>query len=508
MSKKKRTTAKAMNKLYYGDNLDVLRKYIADESIDLCYIDPPFNSNRDYNQIYATASNEDKAQSQAFVDTWEWDKSAIDGLNEILENEEKRFNIELVKFIDNIKNIVCKGSLLAYLISLALRVTEIHRALKKTGSFYFHCDPTASHYIKLLLDNIFVPKGGNMRNEIIWHYTGNSVPKYCLPRKHDVIFSYCKGDVSKFYPQNILIPYSEKTEKRYNHIDDEGRRYKVSALRKGIQEIVYMKTGKYSDDVWDIPVARGKEALGYPTQKPEALLERIIKASSNETDNILDAYCGCGTTVAVCERLNRKWVGIDITYQSISLIIKRLEDTYGEKVSQNFELNGIPRDIESATALALKKDDRVRKEFEKWVILTYTNNYAYINEKKGSDKGIDGRMFMAVSSDKSKEVLFSVKSGKVSVKDIRDFRGVLEREENAVIGIFITLNNPTKDMINEAKEAGVYVNSSNNQPFDRIKIITTEQIINGERLYLPLPKRDVVRQAESNDKSEKIDIDF
>jgi len=497
-----------MNKLYYGDNLEVLRKYIADESVDLCYIDPPFNSNRDYNQIYTTTNSEDRAQSQAFVDTWEWDKSAISGLNEILENEQKRFNIESVKFIDNIKNIIGKGSLLAYLISLTLRVTEIHRALKKTGSFYFHCDPTASHYIKLLLDNIFVPKGGNMRNELIWHYTGNSVPKYCLPRKHDVIFSYCKEDMSKFYPQNILIPYSEKTEKRYNHVDEEGRRYKISALRKGIRETVYMKEGKYPDDVWDIPVARGREALGYPTQKPEALLERVIKASSNENDVVLDAYCGCGTTVAVAQRLNRNWIGVDITYQSVSLIIKRLEDAYGKKIMQEFELNGIPRDMEAATALAHKNDDRVRKEFEKWAILTYTNNYAYINEKKGADKGIDGRAFMAISSDKSKEVLFSVKSGKVSVKDIRDFRGVLEREENAVIGVFITLNSATKDMISEAKEAGVYVNPYNNEPFDRIKIIATQQIIAGERLYLPLPKRNVVKRAENNDNSEKIDIDF
>ena len=498
-----------MNKLYYGDNLEVLRKYIADESVDLCYIDPPFNSNRDYNQIYATSNNEDKAQSQAFVDTWQWDESAVDGLNEIIENRDKRFNIELVKFIDNIKNVIDKGSLLAYLISLARRITEIHRVLKPTGSFYFHCDPTASHYIKLLLDSIFVSRGGNMRNEIIWHYTGNSVPKYCLPRKHDVIFSYCKENASKFYPQNILIPYSEKTEKRYNHTDDEGRRYKISALRNGVREVVYMKEGKYPDDVWDIPVARGKEALGYPTQKPEALLERIIKASSNEGDTVLDAYCGCGTTVAVAQRLKRKWVGVDITYQSVSLIIKRLQDTYGEEIIQKFELNGIPKDMNAAVALAHKKDDRVRKEFEKWAILTYTNNYAYINEKKGGDRGIDGRAFMAVSSENTKEVLFSVKSGeKVGVSDIRDFRGVLDREENAVTGVFITLKNPTKDMISEAKDAGIYVNPFNNQPFDKIKIVTVESIIGGDRLYLPLPKRDVVKRAESSDKSEKINIEF
>ena len=494
-----------MNKLYYGDNLEVLRKYIADESFDLCYIDPPFNSNRDYNQIYATVNSEDKAQSQAFVDIWGWDESAIDGLNEIIENRGKRFNIELVKFIDNIKNIIDKGSLLAYLISLAQRTTEIHRVLKPTGSFYFHCDPTASHYIKLLLDSIFVSRGGCVLNEIIWCYSRMAAKgQKQLSRCHDVIFWYSKSKKWTFNVDEIRLAYAETSKARAG--------YKKTNLGGGApksQICELNENGKFPEDWLQIPFIRGKEYLGYPTQKPEALLERIIKASSNEGDTVLDAYCGCGTTIVVAEKLKRKWVGIDITYQSVSLIIKRLQDTYGEEIIQNFELNGIPKDMNAAIALAHKKDDRVRKEFEKWAILTYTNNYAYINEKKGSDRGIDGRAFMAVSAENTKEVLFSVKSGeKVGVSDIRDFRGVLDREENAVTGVFITLKNPTKDMISEAKDAGIYVNPFNNQPFDKIKIVTVESIIGGERLYLPLPKRDVVKRAESSDKSKKIDIEF
>jgi site-specific DNA-methyltransferase (adenine-specific) len=325
-----------------------------------------------------------------------------------------------------------------------------------------------------------------------------------LSRCHDVIFWYSKSKKWTFKVDEIRLAYAETSKARAG--------YKKTNLGGGApksQICELNENGKFPEDWVQIPFIRGKEYLGYPTQKPEALLERIIKASSNEGDTVLDAYCGCGTTVVVAEKLKRKWVGIDITYQSVSLIIKRLQDTYGEEIIQNFELNGIPKDMNAAVALAHKKDDRVRKEFEKWTILTYTNNYAYINEKKGSDRGIDGRAFMAVSAENTKEVLFSVKSGeKVGVSDIRDFRGVLDREENAVTGVFITLKNPTKDMISEAKDAGIYVNPFNNQPFDKIKIVTVESIIGGERLYLPLPKRDVVKRAESSDKSKKIDIEF
>jgi site-specific DNA-methyltransferase (adenine-specific) len=272
------------NQLYYGDNLEILPR-IPSESVDLCYIDPPFNSNRDYNQIYNNIDNEDKAQVQAFTDTWEWDDAAMNGFARFdldFEKGDKNIPEKTKILILALHKILGKNNLFAYLISITQRILEIHRIIKPEGSFYLHCDPTASHYLKLILDSIFCRKDGYFRNEIIWHYTGNSVPKNCFPKKHDTIFLYSKSQKNTFFPQEVLMPYSELTEKRYNHTDKDGRRYKISALRDGKQEIVYMKDGKYPDDVWDIPVARGKERLGYPTQKPEALLERIILASSKK----------------------------------------------------------------------------------------------------------------------------------------------------------------------------------------------------------------------------------
>jgi len=243
-----------------------------------------------------------------------------------------------------------------------------------------------------------------------------------------------------------------------------------------------------------------KERLGYPTQKPEALLERIIKASSNENDVILDAFCGCGTTIAVAQRLNRNWIGIDITYQSISLILKRLEDTFGKGVLENITLNGIPKDIESASALALKKDDRTRKEFEKWAVLTYTNNRATINDKKGADKGIDGIAFFDGGNNQPEKIIIQVKSGKVKSGDIRDLLGTIAINE-ATLGIFITLNQPTKDMIKTAKEAGIYQSKFMSNPVDKISIITVKDIIEEQKR---LDIRLVLEVLKSAEKQQEI----
>jgi site-specific DNA-methyltransferase (adenine-specific) len=321
------------NQIYYGNNLDVLQKYIKDESVDLCYIDPPYNSQKDYNQIYNNIDGEDKAQVLAFTDTWKWNEIVERYFDEItdLAFSKGKYPLKTQYLLLGLSNVLGKGGLLAYLVHITQRIVEIHRVLKPTGSFYLHCDKTACHYIKLILDSVFVSQGGNFKNEIIWHYTGNSVPEKCFPRKHDTIFLYTKQNISTIHFEDILVPYSPETEKRYNHTDSDGRRYKISALRNGKQDIIYRKEGKYPDDTWDIPIARGKESLGYPTQKPEKLMERIIKASSNEGDTVLDAYCGCGTTIAVAHRLSRNWIGIDIIYQSISLIVKRLTDAYGKK---------------------------------------------------------------------------------------------------------------------------------------------------------------------------------
>jgi len=261
--------------------------------------------------------------------------------------------------------------------------------------------------------------------------------------------------------------------------------------------LVYrIKEDKTLDNVWTIPCLQpaSKEKLGYVTQKPLALLERIIKASSNEGDVILDAFCGCGTTVDAAHSLNRKWIGIDITYNAVSLILKRLKDRYGSDIEQQIQLFGIPKDIESATALAHKKDDRLRKEFEKWAILTYTDNHAKINDKKGSDRGIDGVAYILGGT-----AVFSVKSGNVSVKDIRDLRGVMDREE-AAAGILLTLEEPTKPMLQEAAALG-YIDDlpgvTMPKKTPKLQIVTIQEILNGTRMNLPLAE-SVVKSAEQH----------
>jgi len=287
-------------------------------------------------------------------------------------------------------------------------------------------------------------------------------------------------------------------------LDVEGRLAFPKSINGRIARKHYLseQEGRKAADVWtDIaPLqAAATEKLGYPTQKPEALLERIISASSNEGDTVLDAYCGCGTSVVVAQRLKRQWIGIDITYQSIALVVKRLEDSFGKAVSQEIELNGVPRDMESVLALVNKRDDRVRKEFEKWAVLTYSDNRAVINEKKGADKGVDGVAYVAVGRDAEKKdikhlpVMLSVKSGKVGAGIIRDLRGVVERE-GAAGGILLTLEEPTRPMLEEARQAGQF--KGDFATFDRLQIVTVRQILDGERMHLPL-LAEVAKRARS-----------
>ncbi|MEI6442665.1 MAG: DNA methyltransferase [Nostocales cyanobacterium ELA583] len=486
-----------VNQLYYGDNLEVLRRYIRDESVDLCYIDPPFNSKRNYNQIYNNIGSEDKAQAQAFIDTWEWDDHAIRGLDEILTNYHGLFTQQCIALIAGLSNVLGKGSLLAYLVSMTLRITEIHRVLKPTGSFYLHCDPTSSHYLKLILDAVFCSQGGDFLNEIIWSYKTGGISKYWFGKKHDIILFYVKTNKRQYIfnqqKEKAYIPTLRgrtfAKEKLNAQTDEEG--CETCGQKGGFFHLASMR------DVWNIqPLFRNnRERLGYPTQKPEALLERIIKASSNENDIVLDAYCGCGTTVAVCQKLDRQWIGIDITYQSISLVLKRLEDSFSKGVLETIKLHGIPKDIESATALANKADDRTRKEFEKWAILTYTNNRAVINTKKGADKGVDGIVYFQGDKNEPEKVIFQVKSGKVKSGDIRDLLGTMTLED-ASIAIFITLENPTKEMLKTAKSAGFYQSKYMSHSCDKIQIVTVEDIIeNKQKLNIRL-SYEVVKSAE------------
>ncbi|WP_069790463.1 DNA methyltransferase [Cyanobacterium sp. IPPAS B-1200] len=544
------------NQLFYGDNLEVLRRHIKDESVDLCYIDPPFNSKRNYNQIYNNIGKEDRAQAQAFIDTWTWDDLANIGLAEIKENYYGKFTAQVIALISGLEVVLGKGSLFAYLVNMTLRITEIHRVLKPTGSFYLHCDPSASHYLKLVLDAIFCSQGGDFLNEIIWkRTTSHSDAKKKFGKNSDTILFYAKNANNYTWnPQYGNL--SDKRVKNYNYQDDDGRLWASGDLtakglsgggydyeykgiigfwrcpletmkqldaenrlyftsRGGIRIKRYLDENKGQliqqifDDIPPIS-SQAKERLGYPTQKPEALLQRIIKASSNEGDIILDAFCGCGTTIAVAERLNRPWIGIDITYQSVSLMLKRLEDSFGKGVLDKITLNGIPKDMESATALALKKDDRTRKEFEKWAVLTYTNNRATINDKKGADKGIDGIAFFDGGEDKPEKIIIQVKSGNVKSGDIRDLQGTMSLNE-ASLGIFITLKKPTKAMITTAKEAGIYQSKFMNKPVDKISIVTIKEIIEEQkrldiRLVLEVLK-SAEKQKETLDNQVKINFD-
>ena len=473
-----------MNRLYYGDNLDVFRaNKIKPESVDLCYIDPPFNSKRNYNQIYNNIGTEDRAQAQAFTDTWTWDELAISGFDEILTNATGRFSPKLVDLIKGIRPVLGDGSMLAYLVSMSLRVTEIHRALKPTGSFYLHCDPTASHYLKIVLDAIFVRGSGDFLNEIIWHYLKWNITQRQFVSNHDVVLFYCKsGDKARVF-NTLMVDRSPATKKRFGNA-------KIVSSHAASGERLPSQTegesgGVAMDDVWDISrVAPVKQR--YPTEKPPTLLERIIKASTDEGQLVLDAYCGCGTTVAVAQQWKRKWIGMDITYQSIATILSRLEDEFGKAVADKVVIDGLPKDMASANALAQKKDDRLRKEFEKWAVLTYTNNRAVINEKKGADAGVDARAWFKTGKKDNAKIIFQVKSGGVKRGDVATLRGDMGRE-NAALAVLITLEEPSKPMLSEAKSAGQFTHEDMGRSYDCISIVTVRQIVeDGKRLEIPM----------------------
>jgi DNA modification methylase len=572
------------NQLFYGDNLDVLRRKIASGSVDLCYIDPPFNSKRNYFQIYNNQGSEDRAQAQAFVDTWNWGDEAVEGLEYIVEDAierlnpragETRWTEQTVELIRGLEKVLGRGSLLAYLIHMTLRIVEIHRVLKPTGSFYLHCDPTASHYLKLVLDAVFCGQGGDFLSEIIWKRTAAHSATKRWGNVHDVILLYSKSPSFTWNP--VLLDHSTEYQGRYRNKDDRGRvwaddnltgpglrnghsgmpwrgfdpgakgnHWKVSA--KAVEAIVgerakalntlekldvldadglihWPKGGGFprfkrvlsdgtliQDIITDIPPlnSQAQERLGYPTQKPEALLERIIKASSNEGDTVLDAYCGCGTTVAVAQRLGRRWIGIDITYQSISLILKRLADRYPDDwpaIEADILLDGVPRDLESAMALANRKDDKTRKEFEKWAVLTFSNNQARINEKKGADGGIDGIAYFLLDRDKNGKAIFQVKSRAGNRADLATLNSDRQREK-AEFGFLICTGLPTKPMRDEIAAAGKFKHPLLDREDDRLQVITVAELFDrpgqpGKRLDLPMARADAVKAAAARGDADK-----
>jgi hypothetical protein len=327
---------------------------------------------------------------------------------------------------------------------------------------------------------------------------GGGIPKNDFPRKHDTIFRYSKGDTVTYNP--IYRDYSPGTVQR-------GR----TAIKGKYFDQGLRAEGTPVNDWWaDVPKITSPtdpEKLGFPTQKSEALMDRIIAASSNEGDVVLDAYCGCGTTVAVAQRMKRAWIGIDITYQSISLVLRRLEKAFGAAVVAAIKIDGVPRDMASAEALAHRKDDRLRKEFEKWAVLTYTNNRAVVNEKKGADAGIDATGYFMTGKGDNAKVIFQVKSGGVKRGDIATLRGDMGREK-AALAVLITLEEPSKPMMAEAKAAGQYRHETMGRSYDQISIVTVREIVeDGKRLDIPM-SLEVLAAAKRAAGPDQIDIPF
>jgi site-specific DNA-methyltransferase (adenine-specific) len=501
--------AVSRNRLYYGDNLEILRKYVRDETVDLCYIDPPFNSKRQYNFIY-TNRGDDDSTSRTFVDTWRWRERADGEYDQIISNRDGRFTSQTIELIQGLRNVLKPGPLLAYLVSMTVRMTEIHRVLKPAGIFYFHCDPTASHYLKIVADAVFCARGGDFLNEIIWCYSIGGKSKDRFGKKHDVILGYCKGhDGHTFNKEGACIPRKPDSHMRTG-VDADGRAYQEKTDRKsGKVYRYYMDEGKIAEDYWtDIETLNreDKERLGYPTQKPERLLERIIKTSSNEGDVVLDAYCGCGTSIEVAQHFNRRWIGIDITYHAISTVLTRLEDNIEGFDRKQVEITGIPRDMASARDLAHKHDDRLRKEFEKWAILTYCKERAVINEKKGADRGIDGIAYIRLGETETAKMILQVKSGAVKREHIATLQGDMVHN-NAQLGALITLEDPTRNMKDQATAAGRFEHQATGIKCDKIRIVTIEDIVDGgQRLELPLDMEALKEAIKVNEKQLAIEF--
>ena len=456
--------------LYYGDNLDVLRRYVKDETVDLVYLDPPFKSEQNYNVLFAEKNGSDSAaQIQAFEDTWHWDQAAAEAFHETLQ-----MGGQVARAMTGLEIVLGTNDMLAYLSMMAPRLMELRRVLKPTGSIYLHCDPTASHYLKVLMDAVFRPV--NFRNEIVWCYRGGGVSKKSFGKRHDIILRYSRSDDYRFYVDPVRVPYSLETEKRL--------KYKARAFRgeKVYDSYEPNPLGKHPEDWWVMQpiMPSDKERLGYPTQKPERLLDRVILSSSIEGDTVLDPFCGCGTTIAVAQRLKRNWIGIDITHLAITLIKHRLKDAFGDQAA--YKVIGEPVSVSGAEELA--GEDPFQFQF--WALGLVGARPA--EEKRGADKGIDGQLpfqdEVEVGRAKYKQVILSVKAGKTGVAHVRDLRGVVEREK-AAIGVLITLQDPTRDMRAEAAGAGFYDSPGWGKSYPRMQILTVAELLEGKDIEMP-----------------------
>ncbi|MGA2331316.1 MAG: DNA methyltransferase [Syntrophales bacterium] len=519
-------TESSNNQLYYGDNLDVMRRHIKDETVDLVYLDPPFNSNANYNVLFAEKNGSKAAsQIQAFTDTWTWNQESESIFAEIVTAGGR-----VADCLQAFRTFLGECDMLAYLVMMAPRLVELRRVMKPTASIYLHCDPTASHYLKILMDAVFGVD--SFQNEIIWQKIRASKGQTRgFGAVHDTIFAYRKSDAAFFQRQYVPLD-QRRIDQHYSQVEpDTGRRYMLDNFtqagaggprRFGNREIapppgkhwiwtqeridVSMEKGqlvftsdnmvrvkRYLDesrgnpveDIWtDVPPinSQSAERLGYPTQKPVALLERIINASSNPGDVVLDPFCGCGTTIAAAQALGRPWIGIDITHLAITLIKTRLNDSFGD--SATFKVIGEPVSVPDAERLA----ESDPYQFQWWALGLV--GARPVEQKKGADKGIDGRIiFQGEKPGSFESIILSVKAGKTGSAHVRDLKGVLEREK-AAIGVLISMQKPTSDMKTEAVTAGFYESAFWGKKYPRIQLLTVAELLAGKGIEMP-PIRQV-----------------
>lgn len=526
----------AKNQLFYGDNLDVLRRNVLDESVDLIYLDPPFNSNRSYNVLFKSHSGDEAtAQIEAFDDSWHWSQQAEQTFDSLIGGGSPQ---KVAEAIVAMRDLLGTNDVLAYLVMMTARLVELHRVLKPTGSLYLHCDPTASHYLKVVLDAIFGPT--NFRGEITWvRTTTHNDAKRWSPNA-DILLYYGKTDRVTWNPVHTAHS-DEYVASKYRFQDPDGRRYRLDNMtspnprpnltfewmghapppngwrysrdtmqrlhdegliwypdskskRPQFKRYLDEQAGVVVGNVWtDIsPInSRAAERLGYPTQKPLVLLERIIAASSNPGDVVLDPFCGCGTAVDAAQKLGRRWVGIDITFLSIDLIRKRLRNTYGDEIEGTYEVHGIPADLDGARALFWENPF----DFERWAVSLID---AQPNEKQVGDQGIDGVARFHADETRIGRVLVSVKGGKqLNPAMVRDLVGTVQRER-AEMGILITLGPATRGMVDEAQKSGTYDNDWTGSSYPKVQIVTAGDLLAGKRPRMPTAILPYVKAKPKN----------
>lgn len=459
-----------MNWLYYGDNLEVLRRHIKAESVDLVYLDPPFQSGRDYSVLFkAQNGGSAPAQVQAFEDTWRWGYESEDAFAEAVGH-----GGDIAAAMTAFRRFLGDSDLMAYLAMMAPRLVELRRVLKPTGSLWLHCDPTASHYLKVLLDAVF--GFGCFRNEVIWRYRRWPAKAKQLQKMHDVLLFYSKSGRGQ-HKFHTLYGYEQLAESTLKAFGTKKQRADFSSGHRKPSTVDEETQGPPLSDVWEIGVLApiSKERLGYPTQKPEALLERVILASSDKGDVVLDPFCGCGTAVAVAERLGRRWIGIDLTHLAIGLIRHRLKQAFGATVS--FKTVGEPVSLAGVQALA----EEDPWQFQWWALGRVGARPA--DQRRGADQGIDGRLCFREGKEK-KTVVLSVKASHTGPGHVRELRGVLEREQ-AAIGVLLTLQRPTQAMCAEAAAAGFH--KSPGGKHRRLQLLSVADLLDGQVIDYPVP---------------------